>query len=60
MYMFLLLLVVIVVTHAAGFTAATLGAGNVSNTLAATLSGQNNKSGNTGSFKMGTTSFSLG
>jgi len=59
MYFFLAIVVLAILTHSAGFTADTLGVGNVATGLAGTLSGSSNKSGSTGSFKFGSTSFQL-
>jgi hypothetical protein len=59
MYFFLAIVVLAILTHAAGFTADTLGVGSVGSGLASTLSGSGNKSGTKGSFKFGTTSFQL-
>jgi len=59
MYFFLAIIVLAILTHSAGFTADTLGVGSAATGLAGTLSGSGNKAGSTGTFKFGTTSFSL-
>ena len=59
MYLILGFVTLAILTHAAGFTADTLGVGNVVTNVGGALSGKGNKAGSTGSFTFGTTSFSL-